>query len=124
METKNLWASPHSPTPEQIAEAGDFVFLRDLNSDLQERLENSPTSFRELNNLAELLLDYCRENHYNLYQPAGNPSFQFALGWTARQYGDVDVYYAYSIRESQEVIQPDGSIKKIAVFRHKEFIRV
>lgn len=31
--------------------------------------------------------------------------------------------YAFSVRESTEQIQPDGGIRKVAVFRHAGFIR-
>ncbi|MGQ9671485.1 MAG: hypothetical protein ACUVWY_15215 [Desulfosoma sp.] len=30
--------------------------------------------------------------------------------------------YAFSTREVEEQIQPDGSVKKVAVFRHKGFV--
>ncbi len=122
---KNLWASPHSPTSEQISEACGFVFLKDINPALQDRLENSPDNLDSLNELATELLDFCKENNYNLYQPAGNPSFQFILGSLAVvNYLDIDIFYAYSERVSQDVAQPDGSVKKVSVFKHKKFICV
>lgn len=121
---KNLWASPHSPTSEQISEADGFVFLKDVNTALQDKLENSPDDLASLNELATELLDFCKENEYNLYQPAGNPSFQFVLGSTAMNYLDVNIFYAYSERVSQDVAQPDGSIKKVSIFQHKKFICV
>ena len=31
--------------------------------------------------------------------------------------------YAFSMRESEEVVQSDGSVQKINVFRHKGFVR-
>lgn len=36
----------------------------------------------------------------------------------------VQPLYSFSVRESQEVAQPDGSVKKVAVFRHAGFIKV
>jgi hypothetical protein len=124
MNKKNLWASPHSPTSEQISEACGFVFLKDINPALQDRLENSPDNLDSLNELATELLVFCKENNYNLYQPAGNPSFQFVLGSTAMNYLDVNIFYAYSERVSQDITQPDGSIKKVSIFKHKKFICV
>lgn len=121
---QNLWASPHSPTSEQISEADGFIFLKDINPALQERLENSPDNLDSLNELAIELLNFCKENNYNLYQPAGNPSFQFILGSLAVNYLDIDIFYAYSERVSQDVAQPDGSVKKVSVFKHKKFICV
>jgi len=121
---KNLWASPHSPTSEQISEACGLVFLKDINPALQERLENSPDNLDSLNELAIELLNFCKESNYNLYQPAGNPSFQFILGAASMNYNylDVNIFYAYSERVSQDVAQPDGSVKKVSVFKHKKFI--
>ena len=124
MKKKNLWASPHSPTSEQISEACGFVFLKDVNTALQDKLENSPDDLASLNELATELLNFCKENNYSLYQPAGNPSFQFILGAASMNYLDVNIFYAYSVRVSQDVVQPDGSIKKVSVFHHRKFICV
>jgi len=34
----------------------------------------------------------------------------------------IEVCYAFSLRESAEEIQPDGSVKKVSVFRHLGFV--
>lgn len=122
MERKNLWASPHSPTPEQIEKARKFVFLKDVNPDLLDRLIDCPDEANHLYDLAELLLDFCREENYNLYQPAGSPAFQFALGFVSKDYRDVLVCYSHSDRKSSEEIQPDNSVKKVSIFEFKKFI--
>ena len=34
----------------------------------------------------------------------------------------VQPLFAFSVRESEEVFQPDGSVRKVAVFRHKGWV--
>jgi len=53
----------------------------------------------------------------------GAPFFMGALEKAIRECGFTPVY-AFSKRESEEIPQPDGSVKKIAVFRHIGFVEV
>ena len=34
----------------------------------------------------------------------------------------INPVYAFSVRESEEQVQADGSVKKVAVFRHRGFV--
>jgi len=52
----------------------------------------------------------------------GPPYLMSALEKALCQYG-IEPLYAFSIRESKEVRKEDGSVEKIAVFRHKGFVR-
>jgi len=53
----------------------------------------------------------------------GAPYLMGALEKAVRECGFTPVY-AFSKRESEEIPQPDGSVKKIAVFRHLGFVEV
>jgi hypothetical protein len=53
----------------------------------------------------------------------GAPFFMGALEKAIRECGFTPVY-AFSKRESVDQPQPDGSVKKIAVFRHCGFVEV
>jgi len=53
----------------------------------------------------------------------GAPYLMGALEKALRECGFTPVY-AFSKRESEEIPQPDGSVKKIQVFRHAGFVEV
>ncbi len=53
----------------------------------------------------------------------GAPYLMGALERALRERGFTPVY-AFSRRESEEIPQPDGSVKKIQVFRHAGFVEV
>jgi hypothetical protein len=53
----------------------------------------------------------------------GAPYLMGALEKAVRECGFTPVY-AFSKRESEEIPQPDGSVRKIAVFRHLGFVEV
>ena len=53
----------------------------------------------------------------------GAPFLMGALENALRECGFTPVY-AFSKRESEEIPQPDGSVRKIAVFRHIGFVEV
>lgn len=53
----------------------------------------------------------------------GAPYLMGALEKALRECGFTPVY-AFSKRESEEIPQPDGSVKKIQVFRHVGFVEV
>ena len=53
----------------------------------------------------------------------GAPFFMGALEKAVRECGFTPVY-AFSKRESEEIPQPDGSVRKVQVFRHIGFVEV
>jgi len=53
----------------------------------------------------------------------GAPYLMGALEKALRECG-FTLVYAFSKRESEEIPQPDGSVKKIQVFRHAGFVEV
>ena len=51
----------------------------------------------------------------------GAPYFMSALERALKAEG-IKPLYAFSVRESVDVAQPDGSVRKMAVFRHLGFV--
>lgn len=127
-----LWASPHNPTQEQLESLSsmytNIVYFRDINADLFQKICNSPDNtdglFRLAYNLISFALDYKSEvdaDNLHIVQPAGSPAFQYVLGrLTSDEY--INVVYAHSERVSVDEVQEDGSIKKMSVFKHKNWI--
>jgi hypothetical protein len=52
----------------------------------------------------------------------GAPYFQRPLE-EALLFVDIEPVYAFSKRESVDTVQPDGSVRKISVFKHIGFVR-
>lgn len=52
----------------------------------------------------------------------GGAPFLMAGLEEALKCGGMKVLYAFSKRESEEIVQPDGSTKKVATFRHLGFV--
>ena len=131
MSNKKLWASAHKPSHEQ----GDgFVFLE---PELQARLNQTGDDPQELRALARELLQTAHALGADIYQPGGSPAFQCLLGQEAQKMAtgyrvvgcrgckepvSVGIFYAHSIRESTEEVLPDGSTRKVAVFRHRGWV--
>ena len=53
----------------------------------------------------------------------GAPYFMSALELALKERG-VKPMYAFSVRESADVTQADGSVRKVAIFRHLGFVEV
>ena len=51
----------------------------------------------------------------------GAPFFMIVLHQILADNG-IKPVYAFSVRESEEQVQADGSVKKVAVFRHRGFV--
>ena len=123
---KVLWASPHNMTEEQIKSLGDveIIYLKDSLPKLHKRLCNMQIDSNRENLVYELAAHARRvlgtpEGELPLvYQPAGDPKFQYLVGM-------IDVFqpvYAFSKRISEDIEQPDGSIKKVSTFKHEGWI--
>lgn len=122
--TKFLWCSAHKPTAEQTNELlakGELYFLSDVDSEMQDSLNNCPANRASLSRLA-LDLSY-KTGEYIIVQPGGSPIFQFMLGLMSEQFGtDSRIIYAHSERVSVDTAQPDGTVVKTSVFKHLGFI--
>ena len=128
-----IWCSPHQMTAEQeqsLKEQGTVLKLKDLDPDIYTRMLNIKYD-TNLDQLARDILSLARKHKAILIQPAGNPQFQFALGKQigiiegTSIYEEVDedwfisIWYAYSERVSKEETLPDGSVKKVNIFKFK-----
>jgi hypothetical protein len=124
----------HNATAEQKAQL--VVEPRMTKEKIRELLtfEEIPTK-EEIESRAEKLAEIAvsEANHYagetdnevwiTRVLIGGAPFFMGALEKAVRECGFTPVY-AFSKRESEEIPQPDGSVKKIQVFRHLGFVEV
>lgn len=109
----------HPATSSQI-EAGVF----DPSPELREKISALLTfddipSNKEMIERARALLELAPPFCFDV-MVGGAPYFMPYLESVLR-YGGLDVHYAFSRRESVEEVQPDGTVRKVAVFRHLGF---
>lgn len=120
-----LWASAHKPTPPQMEEltlTGQVLFLSNIQPSLQARLNNTPSTQVECEELAEEIQQLEYKGNFTLVQLGGSPKFLATYGSMLKEgYNQVPLF-AHSERVSQDEIQADGSIKKVSVFNHIKFI--
>lgn len=118
--SKILNATQHQATPEQVT-AG----IQDLPSEVRAELGKLLT-FEELPTAMDLRIRSVQVAGLLLAQGAkpgdrvmigGAPFFMEELADTLRRSG-LKPCYAFSRRESIDQHQPDGSVRKMAVFRH------
>lgn len=124
-----LWAAAHDMTAEQKAEleGRNIVLLKEHDADLYWRLTNIKPDDRVIRLAYALLKCGADLGCADIYQPAGSPRFQKALAQVQQQESSefgkqvCETYFADSIRDSVDQVQPDGSVRKVAVFRHLGF---
>ena len=124
----------HNATPEQKAQL--VVEPRMCKAKIQKLLtfEEIPTKEEieaRAKELAEIAVS--EANHYagetdnkiwiTRVMIGGAPYLMGALENAVRECGFTPVY-AFSKRESEEIPQPDGSVRKVQVFRHTGFVEV
>jgi len=115
----------HEATPEQVAEG-----VVEPDADNKERIRQLLT-FEELPTQSELrqratecavlASALVRKYRCDAVLIGGAPFFVSHLESALRLF-NVRYCYAFSRREAQELIQPDGSVKKTHVFKHVGFI--
>ena len=121
MTDNYIWANAHAPTQEQIDSLGGE--LEYLPVEIQGRINNCPSNPEELEQLAEELLEYVGNGV--IVQPGGSPAFQFTIGaLCAIDRVESGIMYAHSERVSEDVPQPDGSIRKVSIFKHLGWVTV
>lgn len=130
---KFVWASPHNPTPQQLEELnteGEVSYLKEINSELFDRICDCPSHPQELKRLrADLtsqiyaLVNPLKEGIPTLVQPGGSPAFQFLLG-KSRASLILPVWYGHSKRVSEDRPQPDGTIQKFSVYKHEGWTKL
>lgn len=123
----------HEATPEQV-QAGVVEPPKEVKNDIRELLtfEQIPTK-KEIQDRAHdlgliaAMTDLSPSGdgeHYALSAMIGGAPFLMSALESALLDNGVTPLYAFSVRESQEKIMQDGSVSKVAIFRHKGFIRI
>lgn len=122
MKNKILWCPQHQPTAEQLSELNsEVVNLKDVMSeDIYKKLLNCPGDPMELGSLVDAMVEICHR-FSKVVLPIGSPAFNFILSPLLRR---VKVLFAHSERVSVDEPQADGSVKKVAIFRHLKFIEL
>lgn len=117
-----LWCANHTPTSEQLEslnEMGNLLFLKDIVPELMTRLSNTPSVRSECKILADEISEVAERFHAKIIQLGGSPLF---LVMAAGVIGSGRMIFADSDRVSEDIPQPDGSVKKVSIFKHKGWI--
>ena len=117
-----LWCSPHTPTEEQFNSLNNqhqLLLLKDIDSELAERLLNTPRDRRDCQRLADEISATAEQFDAMIVQLGGSPLFLVLAGPII---GSGRMLFAESERVSEDIPQADGSVKKISTFRHKGWI--
>jgi len=117
-----LWCSAHTPTSEQhecLNNQHPLLLLKDVNPELAIKLLNTPSDRRECQQLADEISATAEQLDAMIVQLGGSPLF---LVMAAGIIGTGRMLFADSERVSEDIPQPDGSIKKISIFKHKGWI--
>lgn len=119
MSIMNL--TQHAATADQIA-AG----VVDLSSHMREVLQALLTfeelpSGREIRIRANLIANVATASGVKTAMIGGALWLMAPLAAALRDQG-IDPVFAFSVRSTEEQIQPDGSVRKVAVFRHAGFV--
>lgn len=124
-EVERIWnATQHLATTEQKAQ-GVVDLPEELRKQLTEHLtfEDIPSSemlrARSIAVVGQIMAAGAKPGDSIML--GGAPFLMEELSHTAREVGLITVF-AFSRRESAEQVMPDGSIKKVAVFRHLGFV--
>ena len=118
MNIANL--TQHTATPEQVAEGvADVPFAARLIKLLTFSSAPLPGEMRAR---AAEIVALTMDGGYDRVMLGGAPFFMPPLQEACLAAG-LEVVYAFSIRESADQIQPDGSTRKISEFRHVDFVR-
>jgi hypothetical protein len=111
----------HAATAEQLA-AGVIDPSDEAQAELQTLLTffdlPSPETIRDR---AEQIAEVAAAVRIKRAMIGGAPWLMAPLAAALRQRG-VEPLFAFSVRETEEQTQPDGSVRKIAVFRHAGFV--
>lgn len=117
-----LWCSAHTPTSEQLESLnnmGNLMFLGDIHPSLMTRLSNTPSSRNECRVLADNISELAEKHNAKIIQLGGSPMF---LVVASSVIGSGRMIFADSERISEDIPQPDGSVKKVSIFKHKGWI--
>lgn len=124
---KTLCALAHALTPAQRKELGEEVtFLKDLDPELFQQLSNCPGDWLALHELASQLFLLLRNNGYKkVVLPIGSPAFMYTFAeiLISGRICNINLkaVFAHSERKSEDILQEDGSVRKVSTFEHQFF---
>ena len=121
MNDRILNLTQHFATPDQVKAGVEEPVFKDQIQNLI-TFKEIPTEMG-LKSRAEKLALYAYADGYKKAMIGGAPYFMSHLETELKKQGVVPVY-AFQIRQSHEVEQEDGSVKKVNVFRHAGFYEV
>ena len=112
----------HDATPEQVA-AGvvDSAAIADIRRLLTVDLIPSRSEIQARANDLAWIAALSRDSGYSHAMIGGAPWMMRALEDALIDQG-IEPVYAFSVRESVDQHQADGSVRKVAVFKHAGFI--
>ena len=113
----------HQATQEQLAE-GVFEPLQEMKKTIQNLLtfDHLPTK-EEIERTAQALAWLADATGAEAAMIGGAPFLMSALEERLNAL-NIQPLYAFSVRESVEQVQQDGSVRKVNVFRHLGFVEV
>lgn len=108
----------HVATPAQIADGATDVATKTLG-----RLLTFSTlpSRDDIEHRAAQIADLAENSGFNRAMIGGAPFLMPALERALRERG-IAPCYAFSLRESVDETMPDGSVRKVAIFKHAGFV--
>lgn len=120
---KLLCTINHNLTDKQKSELNnmgyEIQYLHDVKPEIAEQLRNCPADENALIALSWIFVDICFDFDAVLL-PVGSPAFMHLVSQNLDR--SIVALFAHTERISEDIPQPDGSIKKIAKFEHVRFI--
>jgi hypothetical protein len=113
----------HAATAEQI-EAGVLNTSGAVKQRLQALLTFDTLPSREEIKNSALEIARMAKDHGAIFAMIGGAPFLMGLLEVALKVEGITPLYAFSVRESVEETLPDGSVRKINVFKHVGFVEV
>lgn len=119
----------HQLTDEQVAELGKVpTHIRDIDPSLARLIADCPADRSMLFDMARRLVDHAMKDEDGvILAGSGSPAFTAALGICLGCDRDADrirLLFAHSERVSEDQIQPDGSVRKVSIFKHVKFFEI
>jgi len=111
----------HAGSPEQVADGLIEPSAENRKTIISLLNFDEIPSSKEMEYRAEKLAEIVSESGCNAAMIGGAPYFMAPLERSLLNKG-IKPLYAFSLRESVDQIQPDGSVRKVAVFRHAGWV--
>lgn len=123
-----LWPLNHSMTTDQyndlcdtfMVDSVDVDILKDIDAALADNLRNTPADIQLLGVIADTLLAICKDYDFIVF-PVGSPAFHDIFHAKNAKFG-IPRLYSDTARNSIDVVQPDGSVVKKPVFKHRSWL--